>query len=176
MGTSGDILWAALRWIVVLLVVGGVVAIGLVMVASGLTAAWLILVVLVTGIVFAVRWVWAFLRRRKFKAHLKTLVASLRRSDVLVPLNAAEDAAARPVPLRGARDKDGNLWVRLYTDQAELVRALAPGSAYGAMSFGEAFKMISASGVVRGILINSASDSPYLISSEDFPEVERMLD
>lgn len=76
--------------------------------------------------------------------------------------------------LKTGLDKQGKVWVYVYTSESELSKAFPSGTGYASMEFSELFKIIEPATQFRGIYINSASNSFYPIPRELFESIKKL--
>jgi len=72
-------------------------------------------------------------------------------------------------------DKEGRLWVYVYTSRAEFSKSFPAGGTFVEMSFLDIFKIVETDQQFAGIYLNSASDARFPIPRVLFDHVRRAL-
>jgi hypothetical protein len=111
---------------------------------------------------------------------IEPIAISLARHRVLVPVDDAttkQAAVAKPkkVLVKTGKDNQGSVWAYAYTNRQEFSRVFPARGGFAEMSFKSFFDMIEPDGQIRGIVLNSGSDTSFYIPRELFETVKQVL-
>lgn len=107
---------------------------------------------------------------------LQESIGPVARELALRPLFVAVKAATSDdLELTVAADKQGHLWIYVFTDQEELSRVFTQGSAFAEMSLSDILATIGPNEQFGGIFINSKSEATYLIPRDFFAYAYKLI-
>lgn len=107
---------------------------------------------------------------------IEPIATALSKHTVFVPMvGNAPGPNGGKMSLFVGKDNEGNTWAYAYTNLQELNKALKQGGAYAEMQFSQLFSILEANQHLRGLYVNSASESFFPIPRELFPRMKTIM-
>lgn len=107
---------------------------------------------------------------------IEPVTTALSKHSVFTPMvGSAPGPNGGKMSLLVGKDNEGNTWAYAYTSLLELNKAIKQGGTYAEMQFSQLFSILEANQHLRGLYINSASESFFPIPRELFPRMKTIM-